>query len=64
LAMHNKLNGPLLELKAIGKNLDTAVSGFRMALPQLVSQLPKDIQSRWKDQRVGSWQKNRPRRAF
>ncbi|KRY13348.1 hypothetical protein T12_2649 [Trichinella patagoniensis] len=52
LAMHNKLNGPLLELKAIGKNLDTAVSSFRMALPQLVSQLPKDIQSRWKDQRV------------
>ncbi|KRZ47257.1 hypothetical protein T02_14070, partial [Trichinella nativa] len=50
LAMHNKLNGPLLELKAIGKNLDTAVSGFRIALPQLVSQLPKDIQSRWKDQ--------------
>ncbi|KRY52388.1 hypothetical protein T03_6062 [Trichinella britovi] len=64
LAMHNKLNGPLLELKAIGKNLDTAVSGFRMALPQLVSQLPKDIQSRWKDQRVGSWRKNRPRRPF
>ncbi|KRY30385.1 hypothetical protein T01_11083 [Trichinella spiralis] len=46
LVMHNKLNGHLLELKAIGKNFDTAVSGFRMALKQLVPQLPKDIQSR------------------
>ncbi|KRY47867.1 hypothetical protein T03_13929 [Trichinella britovi] len=50
LALHDKLYGPLLELKAIGRDLDTAVSGFRMALPQLVSQLPKNIQSRWKDQ--------------
>ncbi|KRZ05475.1 hypothetical protein T11_9460 [Trichinella zimbabwensis] len=52
LTMHDKLNGHLLELKAIGKNLDTAVSGFRMALPHLVSELPKDVQSRWKDQCV------------
>ncbi|KRX57191.1 hypothetical protein T09_2679 [Trichinella sp. T9] len=50
LALHDKLYGPLLELKAIGRDLDTAVSGFRMALPQLVSQLPKNIQSRWKGQ--------------
>ncbi|KRZ65615.1 hypothetical protein T10_12492 [Trichinella papuae] len=50
LTMHDKLNGHLLELKAIGKNLDTAVSGFRIALPHLVSELPKDVQSRWKDQ--------------
>ncbi|KRZ74046.1 hypothetical protein T10_7368 [Trichinella papuae] len=52
LTMHDKLNGHLLELKAIGKNLDSAVPGFRMALPHLVSELPKDIQSRWKDQCV------------
>ncbi|KRY85398.1 hypothetical protein T4B_1638 [Trichinella pseudospiralis] len=50
LALHDKLNGHLLELKAIGRDLDTAVSSFRMALPQLVSQLPKNIQSRWKIQ--------------
>ncbi|KRZ75402.1 hypothetical protein T10_6148 [Trichinella papuae] len=50
LAMYDKLNGHLLELKAIRKDLDTAVSGFRMALPQLVAQLPKNVQSRWKDQ--------------
>ncbi|KRY22359.1 hypothetical protein T12_8276 [Trichinella patagoniensis] len=43
LTMHDKLNGHLLELKAIGKNLDIAVSGFRMALPHLVSELPQDI---------------------
>ncbi|XP_003373839.1 Tas retrotransposon peptidase A16 family protein, partial [Trichinella spiralis] len=50
LALHDKLNGHLLELRAIGRDLDTAVSGFRTALPQLVAQLPKNIQSRWKDQ--------------
>ncbi|KRY10067.1 hypothetical protein T12_5752 [Trichinella patagoniensis] len=50
LTMHDKLNGHLLELKAIGRDLDTAVSGFRMALPHLVSELPQDVQSRWKDQ--------------
>ncbi|KRX72384.1 hypothetical protein T06_11944 [Trichinella sp. T6] len=50
LALHDKLNGHLLELKAIGRDLDTTVSGFRTALPQLVAQLPKNIQSRWKDQ--------------
>ncbi|KRZ50239.1 hypothetical protein T02_7055 [Trichinella nativa] len=44
LTMHDKLNGYLLELKAIGKNLDIAVSGFRMALPHLVSELPQDDQ--------------------
>ncbi|KRZ88491.1 hypothetical protein T08_9352 [Trichinella sp. T8] len=48
--MHDKLNGHLLELKAIGTDLDTAVSGFRMALPRLVSELPQDVESRWKDQ--------------
>ncbi|KRY40074.1 hypothetical protein T01_10528 [Trichinella spiralis] len=50
LALHDKLNGHLIELKAIGKNFDIAVSGFRMALPHLVSELPQDVQSRWKDQ--------------
>ncbi|KRX13086.1 Pol polyprotein, partial [Trichinella nelsoni] len=50
LALHDKLNGHLLELRAIGRDLDTTVSGFRTALPQLVAQLPKNIQSRWKDQ--------------
>ncbi|KRZ98067.1 hypothetical protein T08_597 [Trichinella sp. T8] len=43
LTMHDKLNGHLLELKAIGKNLNIAVSGFRMALPHLVSELLQDI---------------------
>ncbi|KRX38144.1 hypothetical protein T05_4399 [Trichinella murrelli] len=50
LALHDKLNGHLLELRAIGRDFDTTVSGFRTALPQLVAQLPKNIQSRWKDQ--------------
>ncbi|KRZ58658.1 hypothetical protein T02_1348 [Trichinella nativa] len=50
LALHEKLNGHLLELRAIGTDLDTTVCGFRMALPQLVAQLPKNIQFRWKDQ--------------
>ncbi|KRX42397.1 hypothetical protein T05_9324 [Trichinella murrelli] len=50
LTMHDKLNGHLLELKAIGTDLDTAVSGFRMALPHLVSELPQDVETRWKDQ--------------
>ncbi|KRZ49901.1 hypothetical protein T02_12878 [Trichinella nativa] len=50
LALHDKLYGHLLELRAIGRDFDTTVSGFRTALPQLVAQLPKNIQSRWKDQ--------------
>ncbi|KRX79184.1 hypothetical protein T06_10017 [Trichinella sp. T6] len=50
LALHDKLNGHLLELRAIGRDFDTTIKGFRTALPQLVAQLPKNIQFRWKDQ--------------
>ncbi|KRX21505.1 hypothetical protein T07_12837 [Trichinella nelsoni] len=48
LSLHDRLNRHIIELKAIGRDLDTAVSAFRAVLPLMVSRLPKEIHSRWK----------------
>ncbi|KRY14835.1 hypothetical protein T12_909 [Trichinella patagoniensis] len=48
LSLHDRLNRHIVELKAIGRDLDTAVSAFRAVLPLMVSRLPKEIHSRWK----------------
>ncbi|XP_003376605.1 hypothetical protein Tsp_00829 [Trichinella spiralis] len=48
LSLHDRLNRHIIELKAIGRDFDTAVSAFRAMLPFMVSCLPKEIQSRWK----------------
>ncbi|KRY24140.1 hypothetical protein T03_12641, partial [Trichinella britovi] len=53
LRLHDEINSQLLEIRAIGRDIDTRdtklISGFRMLLPRLANLLPPRTRTRWKE---------------
>ncbi|KRZ04078.1 hypothetical protein T11_4559 [Trichinella zimbabwensis] len=53
LRLHDEINGQLLEIRALGRDIDTRdtklISGFRMLLPRLANLLPPRTRTKWKE---------------
>ncbi|KRY24162.1 hypothetical protein T03_12961, partial [Trichinella britovi] len=53
LRLHDEINSQLLEIRAIGRDIDTRdtklISGFQMLLPRLANLLPPRTRRRWKE---------------
>ncbi|KRY46643.1 hypothetical protein T03_6523 [Trichinella britovi] len=53
LRLHDEINCQLLEIRALGRDIDTRdttlISGFRMLLPRLANLLPPRTRTRWKE---------------
>ncbi|XP_003368715.1 Tas retrotransposon peptidase A16 superfamily [Trichinella spiralis] len=56
LPLHDETNSQLLEIRALGRDIDTRdtklISGFRMLLPRLTNLLPILTRTKWKEHRT------------
>ncbi|KRZ75318.1 hypothetical protein T10_11327 [Trichinella papuae] len=53
LRLHDEINSQLLEICALGRDIDTSdtklISGFRMLLPRIAKLLPTQTRTKWKE---------------